>query len=144
MELLSRKPLEEIRALKGEVDAGKANVIAVKESFAVEIVTRFHDAKAANEALERRREIAKGEAPDDAPEHQIAAEEGGVSLAKALAVAGLVGSNSEGTRSIKQGAVTLDGKKLGENDGFVKLVAGGRHLVRVGSKNRKFAWLKIV
>jgi tyrosyl-tRNA synthetase len=144
MDLLSRKPLEEIRALKTDVEAGKTNVIAVKESFAVEIVTRFHDAKAANDALERRREIAKGEVPDDAPEHQIAAEDGGVSLAKALAVAGLVGSNSEGTRSIKQGAVTLDGKKLGENDGFVKLSAGGRHLVRVGSKNRKFAWLKIV
>ncbi len=143
MELLSAKPLEEIKALKADVEAGRANVIAVKEAFAVEMVTRFHDAQAAAEALARRKEIAAGGAPDDTPEHAVPSEGGSVGLAKALAQVGLATSNSDATRAIKQGAVLLDGKKLGEPDAFLKLAAGERHLVRVGSKNRKFAWLKI-
>lgn len=143
MELLSAKPLEEIKALKADVEAGRANVIAVKEAFAVEMVTRFHDAQAAADALARRKEIAAGGAPDDTPEHAVPSEGGTVGLAKALAQVGLAASNSEATRAIKQGAVLLDGKKLGEPDAFLKLAAGERHLVRVGSKNRKFAWLKI-
>lgn len=144
MELLSAKPLEEIKTLKADVEAGRGNVIAVKEAFAVEIVTRFHGAKAAEDALARRKDIAQGAAPEDTPEHALTAEGGSIGLAKALALVGLVASNSEATRSIKQGAVMLDGKKLGDADAFLKLEAGGRHLVRVGSKNRKFAWLKIV
>jgi len=144
MELLSRRSLDEIRALKADVEAGRANVVAVKEAFAVEIVTRFHDAAAAATALERRREVAQGAVPDDAPEYEIPSDDGTVMLCKALALAGLSASNSEASRSIKQGAVQLDGKKLGEADAFMKLARGARHLVRVGSKNRKFAWLKIV
>jgi tyrosyl-tRNA synthetase len=143
MELLSAKPLEEIKALKADVEGGRANVIAVKEAFAVEMVTRFHDAQAAADALARRKEIAAGGAPDDTPEHAVPSEGGTVGLAKALAQVGLATSNSDATRAIKQGAVLLDGKKLGEPDAFLKLAAGERHLVRVGSKNRKFAWLKI-
>jgi tyrosyl-tRNA synthetase len=144
MDLLSRRSLDEIRALQADVQAGKLDVVAVKEAFAVEIVTRFHDADAARNALERRRDVAKGEVPDDAPEIELAAEGGELGLAKALQLAGLVASNSEGTRAIKQGSVVLDGKKLADADAFMRLAAGGRHLVRVGSKNRKFAWLKIV
>jgi tyrosyl-tRNA synthetase len=143
MELLSSRSLEEIRALREDTAAGRTDVVSVKEAFAVEIVTRFHDAAAAAEALERRRAISSGDVPDDVPEIEIAAEPAGLPLAKALSAAGLAKSNTDAARLIRQGAVLLDHKKLGEADAFTKLAPGSRHLVRVGSKNRKFAWLKI-
>ncbi len=142
MELLSSKPAREIAALREEAALGKTNVIAIKEAFAIEIVTRFHSTEAANEALARRKEVASGGIPDDAPEIVVASEGGELWIAKALANAGLVKSSSEGVRMIQQGAVHLEGKKLEKADEKLKL-APGKYLVRVGSKNRRFAYLRV-
>ncbi len=143
LELLSKKSLEEIRALKEQVTGAGADVLAVKEAFALEIVARYHGEAAAAEALERRRGISGGGVPDDTPEHVLTAEGGFLGLAKALALAGLTKSNSEGLRLIEQGAVHLDGRKLERADAQLRLEPGARVLVRVGSKNRKFAWIKV-
>jgi tyrosyl-tRNA synthetase len=75
----------------------------------------------------------------------IQAEGGAVPLAKALALANLVKSSSEGLRLIQQGGVHLDNERVEKEQAQqIKLQVGARHLVRVGSKNRKFAWLRIV
>jgi tyrosyl-tRNA synthetase len=66
-------------------------------------------------------------------------------LAKALALANLVKSSSEGLRLIQQGGVLLDDVRVDKEQAQqIKLEVGTRRLVRVGSKNRKFAWLRIV
>ncbi|MFO0547411.1 MAG: tyrosine--tRNA ligase [Polyangiaceae bacterium] len=137
IELLSRRPLEEIRQARADFDAGRLDIIKLKEDFAIEVVTRYHSAEAAQTALERRRSVAKGGLPDEIEEHSF---ESGITLAKALATAGLVKSSSEGIRMIEQGAVHLEGKKVEKSDAMMKLPSG-KHLVRVGSKNRKFAYL---
>ena len=113
----------------------------MKEGFAREIITRFHSAEEADAAFERRAQVAKGAAPDDTPEIAITAEDGGVGLLRALTLAGLTKSNSEAMRLVEGGGVHLDGRALGKEDVRMKLATGGRHLVRVGSKNRRFAWL---
>jgi tyrosyl-tRNA synthetase len=77
------------------------------------------------------------------PEHIIASEGGAIALSRALASAGLVKSGSEGTRLIQQGAVHLDGRRLEKDEAMMRLQSGATHLVRVGSKNRLFARLKI-
>ncbi len=142
MDLLSSMRTGEIAALRDEVREGKRDVISVKEAFAKEIVTRFHSAEAADEALARRKGVAAGGIPDDVEEIGLASEGGELWIAKALATAGLVKSSSEGVRMIQQGAVHLDGRKLDKSDEKLKLPVG-RHLVRVGSKNRRFAYLRI-
>ena len=142
MELLSSRSTLEIAAMRDDALGGKTNIISIKEAFAMEIVTRFHSAEAAEEALSRRKEVAAGGIPDDAPEIVLASEGGELWIAKALANAGLVKSSSEGVRMIQQGAVHLEGKKLEKSDEKLKLQVG-RHLVRVGSKNRRFAYLRI-
>jgi len=145
LELLSKLSLGEIRELKADVDAGRADVLATKERFASEIVTRYHSAADAAAALEKRRGISGGAVPEDTPEHVFVAEGSPrvMPLSKALALAGLVKSGSEGMRQIEQGAVHLDGAKLGKPDAQLRLEPGRRVLVRVGSKNRKFAWIQI-
>jgi len=142
LELLSAMKTEEIATWRADVGAGKVNILWVKQKFAEEIVTRFHSREAAAEALLRRHEVSKGGVPEDTIEIAVDAEGGEIWIAKALAVSKLVPSSSEGARMIKGGAVHLDGEKLDAKDEKRKLVPG-RYLVRVGSKNRKLAYLVV-
>jgi tyrosyl-tRNA synthetase len=141
MDLLSSRSNDEIAALRADVEAGRANVITVKEIFAQETVTRFHSAEAAEAALERRRTVAAGGRPEHIEEIDVVADGDAVLIGKALALAGLVPSSSEGARRVKGGGVHLD--DVAVRDDKLKLEKGKRYLVRVGSKDRRFAWLAI-
>jgi tyrosyl-tRNA synthetase len=140
-DLLSARSNEEIAALKADVTEGRSNIIKVKELFAVEIVTRFHSAADAEAALSRRHSVAAGGLPDKIDEIDVACESDAMLIGKALALAGLAPSASEGGRLVKNGAVHLDGEVT--KDDKLKLAKGKRYLVRVGSKNRRFAYLNV-
>ena len=141
LDLLSSRSNEEIAALQADVAAGRGDVIKVKELFAQEIVTRFHSAEAAEAALARRRKVADGGRPDHIDEIAVPTEGDAVLIGKALAVAGLAASSSEGARLVKGGCVHVDDVVV-KDDKF-KLEKGRRYLVRVGSKNRRFAWITV-
>ncbi len=141
LDLLSAKSNQEIAELRADTDAGRRTVLEVKETFAVEIVTRFHDGNAAREALERRHAVARGDAPTNAEEIRVKIDGEDVWIAKALSAAGLAESTSKAARLVKQGGVHVDGKRV--EDEQLKLARGGKYLVRVGSKNRRFAVLVI-
>jgi len=140
-ELLSSRSNEDIAGLKAEVDAGRLGIIAAKELFAKEIVTRFHDAEAAEAALTRRKSVAAGGLPENIEEIAVVSETDAILLGKALALAGLAPSASEGARLVKGGAVHVDGEVV--KDEKARLPKGKRVLLRVGSKNRRFAWLTV-
>ncbi|AUX39402.1 tyrosyl-tRNA synthetase [Sorangium cellulosum] len=141
MELLSSRPPEEVARLREAVARGEQGVIEVKELFAQEIVTRFHSAEDARAALERRRSVAAGGLPEVIEEIQVASDRDSIPVGKALALAGLAKSTSEAIRLVKGGAVHLDGEVV--KDEQAKLERGKRYLVRVGSKNRRFAYLVV-
>ncbi|AUX28698.1 MULTISPECIES: tyrosine--tRNA ligase [Sorangium] len=141
MELLSSRPPEEVARLREAVVRGEESVIAVKELFAQEIVTRFHSADDARAALERRRSVAAGGLPEVVEELHVASDRDAIPIGKALALAGLAKSTSEALRLVKGGAVHLDGEVI--KDDQLKLERGKRFLVRVGSKNRRFAYLVV-
>jgi len=141
MDLLSTRPTDQISALRASVEQGSRNIIEVKEDFAREILTRFHSADDAEAAIARRRGISAGGLPDNIEEMRIETEGGALWIAKALKLAGLAPSTSEGARLVKGGAVHIDGAVL--RDDQAKLEKGQKYLVRVGSKNRRFAYLLI-
>jgi tyrosyl-tRNA synthetase len=141
LDLLSTRTNEELSAWQADVAAGRTDVIKVKEQFAQEIVTRFHSAEAAEAALGRRRQVAGGGRPDHIDEIDVPTEGDAVVLGKALQLAGLAASSSEGARLVKGGGVHVDDAVV-KDDKF-KLDKGKRYLIRVGSKNRRFAWLTI-
>ncbi|WP_437938656.1 tyrosine--tRNA ligase [Sorangium sp. So ce341] len=141
MELLSSRPPEEVARLREAVLRGEESVIAVKELFAQEIVARFHSADDARAALERRRSVAAGGLPEVIEELHVASDRDTIPIGKALALAGLAKSTSEALRLVKGGAVHLDGEVI--KDDQLKLERGKRFLVRVGSKNRRFAYLVV-
>jgi len=140
-ELLSSKTNEEIAALKAERAAGK-NPMQIKAAFAREIITRFHDAKAADHAASEFERVYGADAvPDDVATHEIAIDQPTLWIAKALSSAGLVKSTGEGKRLVEQGGVELDRVRVTDAQ---HQLAPGEYLLRVGSKNRRFCRIKVV
>src|SRR5690606_4634760 len=109
-ELLSFRSLEEIEELK------RGHPMDAKKALARELVTRFHDERAAAEAqahFERHYGEGKRDSiPDDAPTLTLPAVDGTLPVVKALVEAGLVGSNADGKRLVAQGAVRVDGQRV--------------------------------
>jgi tyrosyl-tRNA synthetase len=136
-ELLSARSQAEIEQLKQAGDPLKA-----KAQFAFEIVERFHDRQTAEEAERsfRGAYLADG-LPENVPECTLETETDSLWLPKALAMAKLVTSSSEGKRLVQQGGVEVNSQRV-TDEKFV-LAKGQRVLVRVGSKNRKFCYIAV-
>jgi tyrosyl-tRNA synthetase len=138
-ELLSFRPLSEVAALSRAVAEGR-NPRDVKFELAVEIVARFHDLAAAQAAQANfMARFAQKTLPDDLPLTTIAAPEGHLGLAAALAAAGLAASGSEARRKIAEGAVRIDGAKV--LDAALRLSAGETHILQLGP--RRFVRLRL-
>jgi tyrosyl-tRNA synthetase len=130
-ELLSFRSLPDIAGLKAEVEAGR-NPRDAKVALAQEIVTRFHSAQAAGDALADFVNRSRGGIPDDVPEVALAGAPLGV--AHLLKQTGLCASTSEAMRMVDQGGVRIDGSVVA--DKALKLEAG-TFVLQVGK--RKFA-----
>ena len=130
-ELLSFRPLDDIAALKTATEGG-ANPRDAKVALAKEIVTRFHSAQAADDALADFVNRSKGGIPDDVPEVAVAGAPLGV--AQLLKAAGLCASTSEAMRMIDQGGVRIDGAVVSDKG---LQVEAGNFVMQVGK--RKFA-----
>jgi tyrosyl-tRNA synthetase len=140
-ELLSSRRGAEIEALRAEVEGGR-HPKEIKKLFADEIVARYHGDEAAVQA--RKRWSSKFEAdaiPDDVPTIPIPCDGPAIWLPKALALAKLVNSSSQGKQLVEQGGVEVDQQRI--HDPKHELAAGATYLVRVGSKNRRFARLAV-
>jgi tyrosyl-tRNA synthetase len=140
-ELLSSLGNAEIAALRSERDAGR-NPMEIKAVFAREIVGRFHGPEAAQRAAAEFEQVySKDAVPDDVPRVEVDPRGGVAELAWALKQANLVASTSEARRLVEQGGVEVDGARA--TDPKARLDPGSEHLVRVGSKNRRFARIRV-
>jgi tyrosyl-tRNA synthetase len=140
-ELLSLKSNEEIAQLKADKAAGR-HPKEIKALFAREIVGRFHDDAAALAAAAEFEKIYAGHAiPADVPEYTLTTETATLWIAKALSSANLVKSTGEGKRLVEQGGVEVDQVRV--TDANLQLEKGKRYLLRVGSKNRRFAYVVV-
>jgi tyrosyl-tRNA synthetase len=142
-DLLSRLGAAEVDALRVDAKAGRRNPIEIKALFAREIVERFHGADAAaHAASEFERVYAKDAVPDDMPRVELKPAGGIAELAWVLKQANLVASTSDARRLVEQGGVEVDGERA--TDPRVRLDPGTEHVVRVGSKQRRFARIRIL
>jgi tyrosyl-tRNA synthetase len=104
--------------------------------FAREIVTRFHNAAAADRAVEDFDARHKaGAIPDEMPQVELATGGSPMPVAQVLKQAGLTASTSESLRMIEQGGVRVDGERC--EDRALALAAGRTVVLQVGK--RKFA-----
>ena len=138
-ELLSFRPMTEIKAWMQDCEQG-ANPRNYKVLLAQEIVARFHDQAAAENALENFEARSHGAIPDDIEEIELSAQGADYAIANLLKDAGLIESTSKAIALIKQGGVKIDGVKI--SDPKLTLPVGSKHTYQVGK--RKFARIQII
>jgi len=117
-ELLSAKSMDEIRQMKEGVEQGRLHPKDIKSQLAFELVARYHGEEAAKKAKTQfEAQFSRGEVPEDIPEYSLPTDiEDKIYLPRVLKEAGLVKSMSEARRLIKQGAVSLQGEKIRQEE----------------------------
>jgi tyrosyl-tRNA synthetase len=111
-DLLSFKSSKEIQLLKAE-QADGMNPRDIKISLAKEIIARFHDDQAADEAEKNFiNQFQKKNIPDNIEELDLNWKENSMLLPNLLKEAGMTESTSEAMRMIKQGGVRIDEEKI--------------------------------
>lgn len=133
-ELITRVSMQEIDNISTEMKNGTLNPRDAKMMLAREIITTYHSEKAALEAEEKFKLVfSRGDIPDDIPE--VIVKEAEIWLPRFLTDNGMAESTSDARRMLKQGAVKLNGDKLGEEsitcaDGIV-IQVGKRKFIRI-------------
>ena len=109
-QLLTDLPMEGVR------QQIQSNPRDAKIALAKHIIAWLHDRQAADAAEDQfLKQFVKHEIPDEMPEISVADMGAGPhKVAPLLVKAGLASSNSEGTRKIKEGAVSIDGEKVSD------------------------------
>ena len=139
-ELLSNIDLAGLQQVRDGVEnqQGGAHPMASKKALAREMVARFHGAAAAERAEEEfAQQFKQKEIPDDIPVYHLASTQP-VWICTLLSASGTLASNGEGRRLIQQGAVKLNGEKVGSAD--LEISPVGEYVIQAGK--RKF--VKIV
>lgn len=109
--LATDAPEKDIAAMRGACAKGEMNPRDAKAKLASEIVTMYHSAEAAKAAEEHFATVfRRKEAPDDVPEHRMAA--GTHALVDVLVDAGMAPSKSEARRLVAQGGVKVGGETV--------------------------------
>jgi tyrosyl-tRNA synthetase len=138
-ELLSARTAMDIRKLHKSVEEGR-NPRDAKFELAVEIVDTYHG-RGSGEA-EREKFIARfrdGALPEAIPEKAIASPGASMKLANVLKEAGLAASATAAYRLIEQGAVRVDGERVGSREAVLE--AGSTYLLQAGK--RAFARVRL-
>jgi len=139
-ELLSFRPLAEVKGLQAAIVAGR-NPRDVKFELATELVARFHGEQAAARAQAKFVARFTDKAlPTDLPLLQLMAESDGLRLPHALKEAGLASSNGEANRKLAEGAVRIDGERVTDRE--TRLPIGAEHILQLGP--RRFSRVRIV
>lgn len=135
-ELLSFLPTQEIEALKAGVASGKIHPKTAKVQLAKELVARFYDEDAAEQAEKEFDEVFKNKGmPDDIETATLSLTDQGLGILSVLTETGLTKSNGEARRMVQQGAVKIGQEKLDDPAHFFN--EPGEHLVQVGKRKFK-------
>ena len=135
-DLLSFRPLPEVRAFKQAIENEGMNPRDIKFELAMEIVARFHDPQAAELAKQDFiQRFQKNQTPENIPEVNLSSSDRPWLIGTVLKQAGLVSSTSDALRMIKQGAVKIDGERI--EDGKLEIDVTKPAIYQVGK--RKFA-----
>ena len=126
--------LDELAAMKRDVDSGTLNPRDAKLRLARELAARFHGADAADQAVAGWHAVVRGEG-DTAllPLTEITVPVEGLRLPALLVAAGLAASNSEANRKLRERAVRIDTEVV--EDGQRVFEAGFEGVLQIGKRN---------
>ena len=128
-ELLSAVDAAHVQAITD----GRMHPMEAKKQLATELVTRFHDAAAAEgAAVDFALRFQRHELPSEIETFVWSAAEPQVWICHLLRTAGLVKSASEARRLIQQGGVRVDSERAVDSD--LKIQTQGEIIVQVGKR----------
>ncbi len=132
-ELLTDLKPSDVLSLKTEVQNKNKHPREVKVALAKFLVTRFHSASAAQNAEDEfnRIFVDKG-LPDQIAEFKIEAQE--ITLVHLMTKAQLTETNSEASRLIAGGGVSIDQDKVSDPKLKLKLTSGQSFILKAGKK----------
>jgi tyrosyl-tRNA synthetase len=135
-ELLTDIPLTDLEAFKAAVERNEANPKDIKMFLARDIITAYYNKKAAKEAQNEFENIFKrGNLPENIPVYKIQKKDlkdKKIWICSLLTNAGLTQSNAQARRMIQQGAVTIAGEKISDENLWVAPENG--MVVQVGKR----------
>jgi tyrosyl-tRNA synthetase len=142
IELLSFEiGVDEAKALQADIASGRRNPRDVKLRLARELAARFHDAAAADNAVAGWNAAVRGEGDTaSVPLTEVAVPAEGLRIAALLVAAGLMPSNSEANRKLKERAVRIDNVVV--EDPQQVFMPGFEGVLAVGKRN--FARVRLV
>ena len=130
LRLVTDIPGSEVDALVGGMQDGSQHPRDVKNTLAMDVVSRFHSEEAAGAARDEFGRIFRDrQAPTDMPEVMVDAP---ATIAALILQAGLASSNNEARRLVQQGGVRLDGEKVATTEGDI--VIDGPAVLQVGRR----------
>jgi len=131
-ELLSDIAAGDLKTLQDKTANGEMNPKNVKVQLGKELVARYHSKEAAEQAAQEFENVFKEKnLPTDIPTIKTWGAEPRW-IGKVLADSKVCPSTSDAKRMIKQGAVSVDGEKVTEEN--LNLNGGQEYLIKVGKK----------
>jgi len=135
-ELLTDIPLTDLEVFKAAVERNEANPKDIKMFLARDIITAYYNKTAAKEAQNEFENIFKrGNLPENIPVYKIQKKDlkdRKIWICSLLTNAGLTQSNAQARRMIQQGAVTIAGEKISDENLWVAPENG--MVVQVGKR----------
>jgi len=125
---------EDPMALRREIEAGSRHPMDAKKRLAEFLVSRYHDhaaATAARQSFEERFQRRHIDA-EALPEFRLSGSGGNISLVALMRESGLVKSNGEARRLLKQNGVRIDGQTVTEES--VSREPRGEFVLEVGKR----------
>ncbi|WP_114800956.1 tyrosine--tRNA ligase [Moraxella canis] len=131
-ELLSFKPMSEVNALLDDMANGR-NPQEIKRILALELIERFHDKDAADNAHKSTgNRLADGELPVDLPEVSLSLNgQDKLFITQILNQASLAKNSAQAKDMLSRGAVKVDGQVV---DASFALEAGQTVVIQAGKK----------
>lgn len=138
-ELLTDTSEEELARIKADLQNPQVNPRDLKRRLAREIVTMYHSAEDARKAeAEFDRIFVEKEVPSEIPEYVPEVQGDKIWIVKLLVSSGLATSNTDARRLIAQGAVSLNGERI--RDENLELPLHRDFILKVGKRR----FLKVI
>jgi len=110
---------EELAEIKSQLDDKNTNPRNLKVKLGYELVKKYYDVQAAENAQKEFESIfVKKEIPDDIPEYEM--KTGEIKLANLMKDTHMTDSTSDSIRLITQGGVSIDGEKVTDRNFILK------------------------
>jgi len=137
-EILTEIPIEEIKQMKREIEAGTTNPMIFKKQLAFEVTKWIKGEKEALKAQKYfEKTVQQQNIPEDLRTYTFTDKPTVLNLIKFLVDKGCIISNGEGKRLVKQGGIEIDGKKIIDINASIKF--NKKIIIKIGKRQ----WVRI-